>query len=184
MTGRVTSRRRGVAAALAVVSLLGLVACSDDENADVTDETIQVEDTNGAGSEPGGETGSGIDAELLAEIEERGKPALEPVEGAVTELEIIDEVEGTGAEVQPGDFVTAHYVGVTAATGEEFDSSWDRGEPTEFPLDGVIEGWSRGLVGMKEGGRRTLVIPSEMAYGDDGRVPGALVFTVDLVAVG
>ena len=75
------------------------------------------------------------------------------------------------------------------SSGEEFDSSWKSGEPISFGLDGVIEGWTKGLVGMKVGGRRTLVIPGAMAYGegeddDSGRPMGDLVFTVDLVGVG
>jgi peptidylprolyl isomerase len=107
----------------------------------------------------------------------------------VSELEVIDVVEGSGAEVAAGATVTAHYSGVSASTGEEFDSSWSRGEAASFPLDGVIQGWSEGLVGMKEGGRRTLIIPSEMAYGQSpppgsGIAPGeTLVFTVDMVEV-
>jgi peptidylprolyl isomerase len=126
---------------------------------------------------------------VLAEIEERGKPEI-AAQDEVTELVVTDDVVGTGAEVQAGDTITAHYVGVQASDGVEFDSSWSRGEPATFPLDRVIQGWSEGLVGMKEGGRRTLVIPAEQAYGQSpppgsGIQPGAtLVFTVDLVSVG
>jgi peptidylprolyl isomerase len=126
---------------------------------------------------------------VLAEIEERGKPEI-AAQDQVTELVVTDDVVGTGAEVQAGDTITAHYVGVQASDGVEFDSSWSRGEPATFPLDRVIQGWSEGLVGMKEGGRRTLVIPAEQAYGQSpppgsGIQPGAtLVFTVDLVSVG
>ena len=126
---------------------------------------------------------------MLTQIEERGKPEI-AAQDQVTELVVTDDVEGTGAEVQAGDTITAHYVGVQASDGVEFDSSWSRGEPATFPLDRVIQGWSEGLVGMKEGGRRTLVIPAEQAYGQSpppgsGIQPGAtLVFTVDLVSVG
>ena len=102
---------------------------------------------------------------------------------------VTDEVEGGGDEVTTGATVTAHYVGVSASTGAQFDASWDRGAPISFPLDGVIQGWSQGLLGMKVGGRRTLVIPGHMAYGANPP-PGAgiapnetLVFTVDLVDV-
>lgn len=122
------------------------------------------------------------------EVEARGKPQLGATE-AVTELVVTDEVEGSGDEVTPGATVTAHYVGVSASTGAQFDASWDRGAPISFPLDGVIRGWSEGLVGMRVGGRRTLVIPGDMAYGANPP-PGAgiapnetLVFTVDLVDV-
>jgi peptidylprolyl isomerase len=157
-----------------------LVACGGEDAAQVTSTT-----TSSGGSAEGGSGGS----DVLAEIEERGKPEI-AAQDEVTELVVTDDVVGTGAEVQAGDTITAHYVGVQASDGVEFDSSWSRGEPATFPLDRVIQGWSEGLVGMKEGGRRTLVIPAEQAYGQSpppgsGIQPGAtLVFTVDLVSVG
>ncbi|MEI2700431.1 MAG: FKBP-type peptidyl-prolyl cis-trans isomerase [Microthrixaceae bacterium] len=127
-------------------------------------------------------------SDVRSEIEARGKPQLGATE-TVGELSITDEVEGSGDEVTTGATVTAHYVGVSASTGSQFDASWDRGAPISFPLDGVIQGWSQGLLGMKVGGRRTLVIPGHMAYGAHPP-PGAgiapdetLVFTVDLVDV-
>lgn len=122
------------------------------------------------------------------EIEARGKPLLGAHE-PVSELVVTDEVTGSGDEVTEGATVTAHYVGVSASTGAQFDASWDRGAPISFPLDGVIQGWSQGLLGMKVGGRRNLVIPANMAYGNTpppgaGIAPGeTLVFTVDLVDV-
>jgi peptidylprolyl isomerase len=127
-------------------------------------------------------------SQVQDEIEARGKPQLAATD-AVTELRITDEVEGSGDEVTEGATVTAHYVGVVAATGKEFDSSWGRGEPSTFSLNQVIQGWSEGLVGMKVGGRRTLVIPAAMAYGPNpppgGDIPAdaPLVFTVDMAAV-
>jgi len=127
-------------------------------------------------------------SQVRTEIEARGKPQLSSTEPA-TELLVTDEVVGTGDEVTEGATVTAHYVGVSASTGAQFDASWDRGAPISFPLDGVIQGWSQGLLGMKVGGRRNLVIPGHMAYGKNPP-PGAgiapdetLVFTVDLVDV-
>ncbi|MCB0951409.1 MAG: FKBP-type peptidyl-prolyl cis-trans isomerase, partial [Microthrixaceae bacterium] len=99
----------------------------------------------------------------------------------------IDDVVGDGDVVCPGDTVLAHYTGIQASDGEQFDSSWERGEPAEFGLDQVIPGWTEGLVGMKVGGRRTLVIPTDQAYGenaaDQGRPEGVLVFTIDLIGV-
>ena len=127
-------------------------------------------------------------SQVRDEIEARGKPQLGAVD-AVTELVVTDEVEGQGDEVTAGATVTAHYVGVSASTGAQFDASWDRGAPISFPLDGVIRGWSEGLLGMKVGGRRNLVIPGDMAYGANpppgSGIPAdaALVFTVDLVKV-
>jgi peptidylprolyl isomerase len=127
-------------------------------------------------------------SQVREEIEARGKPQLSATD-PVIELVITDEVEGSGDEVTAGATVTAHYVGVSASSGAQFDASWDRGAPISFPLNGVIQGWSEGLLGMKVGGRRTLVIPGEMAYGSNPP-PGAgiapnetLVFTVDLVDV-
>lgn len=127
-------------------------------------------------------------SQVREEIEARGKPELGATD-AVVDLVVTDEVVGTGDEVTAGATVTAHYVGVSASTGSQFDASWDRGAPISFPLDGVIRGWSEGLLGMRVGGRRTLVIPGAMAYGANPP-PGAgiapnetLVFTVDLVDV-
>jgi peptidylprolyl isomerase len=85
--------------------------------------------------------------------------------------------------------VRVHYVGVAYSTGEEFDASWDRGEPLEFQLGAgrVIAGWDQGVQGMKVGGRRQLIIPPDLAYGDRGAGtvigPGeTLIFVCDLVS--
>jgi peptidylprolyl isomerase len=114
------------------------------------------------------------------------KPELEPPAGpAPTELEIEDIVVGEGAEAVPGGTVTVHYVGVEYDTGEEFDSSWNRGESIEFPLRGLIQGWQDGIPGMKVGGRRKLTIPPAQAYGAAGsghRLSGkTLIFVIDLL---
>jgi peptidylprolyl isomerase len=103
-----------------------------------------------------------------------------------TELAVADVYVGEGDAVAPGATVTVNYTGVGQQSGKVFDSSWQRGEPATFPLDGVIQGWSQGLVGMQPGGRRLLVIPAELAYGDAGAgadiAPGeTLVFVVDLI---
>ena len=105
------------------------------------------------------------------------------------ELVSTDIAEGEGEAVPAGATVTTHYVGVSWSTGQEFDSSWDRGQPAEFPLSRVIAGWTEGIPGMKIGGRRLLVIPSELAYGQTpppgaGIAPGeTLVFVIDMVSV-
>jgi peptidylprolyl isomerase len=102
-----------------------------------------------------------------------------------TELVIEDIVVGDGAQAAPGAFVNVHYLGVDYETGAEFDSSWNRGESLEFPLDGLIAGWQDGIPGMKVGGRRQLVIPPELAYGPAGtghQLAGkTLVFMIDLL---
>jgi peptidylprolyl isomerase len=129
------------------------------------------------------------DESALAAAEERGEPEVAVPTSPPSELVVTDEVEGTGDIVCEGDTVLAHYVGVDMSSGEVFDSSWERGEPAAFALDQVIDGWSEGLVGMKVGGRRTLVIPASLAYGVDdsdtaGTPTGDLVFTVDMLGVG
>ena len=112
-------------------------------------------------------------------------PAGEPP----TSLEITDIWEGDGAVAEAGDMVRVHYVGVAFSTGEEFDASWNRGDPLAFRLGGgqVIAGWDQGIQGMRVGGRRQLVIPADLAYGDRGAgsaiAPGeTLIFVCDLVS--
>ena len=119
------------------------------------------------------------------------KPFVDPPEGpAPDDLQIIDLEVGTGPEAVPGKRVAVHYVGVAFSTGEEFDSSYGRGEPLVFGLGArqVISGWDQGITGMKVGGRRRLVIPPHLAYGDRGAggaiKPGeTLIFVCDLVGV-
>lgn len=122
---------------------------------------------------------------------DRSKPEIDfPEHGAPTELVIEDLIEGEGAAVVAGNTISAHYVGVAFSTGEEFDSSWNRGTPLEFKagIGQVIQGWDQGLLGMKAGGRRRLEIPSELAYGSRGAAGAiapneALIFVVDLMGV-
>ena len=119
------------------------------------------------------------------------KPDVEQVPGPPpSDLQVTDITVGDGPEATPGKTVTVHYVGVSHDNGEEFDASWNRGEAFSFPLGGgrVIAGWDQGVAGMKIGGRRRLVIPPHLAYGDRGAggviKPGAtLVFVVDLLDV-
>jgi peptidylprolyl isomerase len=119
------------------------------------------------------------------------KPEVDFYEGEPpTDLEITDLIVGEGAQASPGDQVRVHYVGVAHSTGEEFDASYNRGAPLDFPLGAgrVIQGWDRGVAGMKVGGRRQLVIPPHLGYGDRGAggviKPGeTLIFVVDLLEV-
>ena len=106
------------------------------------------------------------------------------------DLVVTDLVEGDGDEAKAGDTVSVHYVGVAHSTGEEFDASYNRGAPLKFRLGigQVIQGWDQGVQGMKVGGRRQLVIPPHLGYGDRGAggaiKPGeTLIFVVDLLAV-
>jgi peptidylprolyl isomerase len=116
------------------------------------------------------------------------KPEIEFPEGpAPTELVVTDLIIGEGDEAGPGDIVDVHYLGIEYDSGEEFDSSYNRGESISFPLRGLIQGWQDGIPGMRVGGRRQLVIPPEQAYGPAGsghRLSGkTLIFVIDLLAV-
>jgi peptidylprolyl isomerase len=121
----------------------------------------------------------------------QSKPNVEvPAGDPPTELVIDDLIVGEGPEATPGQQVSVHYVGVAHSNGKEFDSSYSRNTPFSFGLGAgqVIQGWDRGVAGMRVGGRRQLTIPSSMAYGDRGAggviKPGeTLVFVVDLLGV-
>ena len=125
----------------------------------------------------------------MSSIGNRTKPEIDFPEGEPpAELVVHDEVHGDGTEAAAGMTVNAHYVGVAFSSGEEFDSSWNRGQPLSFRLGvgQVIPGWDQGIAGMKVGGRRRLVIPPHLAYGPRG-AGGAIgpnetqIFVVDLV---
>lgn len=116
------------------------------------------------------------------------KPQIDAQNGPAPQDLIIEDITvGEGAEAVPGGMVKVHYVGADFETGEEFDSSWDRGESIEFPLAGLIAGWQEGIPGMRAGGRRKLTIPPEKAYGPAGMghpLSGrTLVFIIDLIDV-
>ena len=119
------------------------------------------------------------------------RPQIEKPEGDIPfELVADDLTIGEGDEATKGKKVSVHYVGVAFSTGEEFDASWNRGQPFEFKLGvgQVIPGWDAGVEGMKVGGRRKLTIPSAMAYGARGaggsiKPNEPLVFVVDLLSV-
>jgi peptidylprolyl isomerase len=119
------------------------------------------------------------------------KPEIDFPEGPPpTELEVTELAEGDGAEATAGSSVSVHYVGVAHSTGEEFDASYNRGAPLDFRLGvgQVISGWDQGVQGRKVGGRRRLVSPPHLGYGDRGAggviKPGeTLIFVVDLLDV-
>ncbi|MFH8883534.1 FKBP-type peptidyl-prolyl cis-trans isomerase [Streptomyces californicus] len=119
------------------------------------------------------------------------KPAVEiPAGAAPDELVVRDLVVGEGDEALPGRVVRVHYVGVTFASGKEFDSSWESGAPFKFAVGGgkVIKGWDRGVRGMRVGGRREIIVPPRLGYGKQSPTasipPGStLVFVVDLLTV-
>lgn len=106
----------------------------------------------------------------------------------VSELQIIDITPGTGDEVQPGATITAHYTGALCKDGTIFQSSHDFGRAISFGLDQVIEGWTKGVPGMKVGGTRRLIIPAAQAYGAQSPAPNIpansdLVFDIELVDI-
>jgi len=116
------------------------------------------------------------------------KPEIEFPEGPAPLELVIEDIEvGEGPEATAGATVEVHYLGVEYDTGEEFDSSWNRGASIEFPLRGLIKGWQDGIPGMRIGGRRQLTIPPEQAYGPAGsghRLSGkTLIFVIDLLGV-
>lgn len=136
-----------------------------------------------------------LSSEEVAELEEAGQlptvtldgegvPSIEfPDSEAPKDLVVKVIEEGTGEEVTEADTIAANYTG-WSWQGEKFDSSFDRGEPSEFPLSGVIPGWTQGLSGLKVGSKVLLVIPSDMAYGDapaGGQPGGPLAFYVEIV---
>jgi peptidylprolyl isomerase len=143
--------------------------------------------TNAAATTPTA-TGKGGGAVLPISTDLKKKPAIpKPKGGPPSALVIKDIVVGKGKTAKKGSEVSVKYVGVSYSTGEQFDSSWDRNAEFPFTLgtQSVITGWDEGVVGMKEGGRRELVIPADKAYGAAGKPPigpnETLVFVIDLI---
>ena len=152
----------------------------------------------GNDSSTGSTVGSEATATATTESPAKAEPAAEKTKPEVTvpngappsKLEVKELEEGSGAEAKAGDKVTVQYVGVNYKNGKEFDSSWSRSEPFPFTLGGgeVIAGWDKGVEGMKVGGRRELIIPPELGYGESGYPPAippneTLVFVIDLLEV-
>lgn len=118
----------------------------------------------------------------------RTRPEIDAPAGPASEsLEIVDLIVGDGAEAQASSTVDVHYLGVSHDSGEEFDSSWSRGQSIRFPLNRLIAGWQEGIPGMKVGGRRQLSVPPHLAYGPAGSghpLSGqTLIFVIDLLDV-
>ena len=169
-------KTRRLLAALAAAALLGFAGCGDDDDEPASDS---------------GDTAAETTAEDTS-TDTNKKPKIEVPEGEPPAgLQIEDLKVGDGTTAKAGDTVTVDYVGVAYSTGEEFDSSWSSGQPFTFPLGQgqVIPGWDQGVAGMKIGGRRKLVIPPDLAYGEQGSPPAigpneTLIFVVDLRGIG
>jgi peptidylprolyl isomerase len=180
------ARRLRPVALLALLAALGLAACGDDDDGD-----------GGNGAPPAAgeqtETAEPSPAEQREALKDTGtKPNIPRPSGSPPRRLVKDDiVRGTGPPAKPGDTLTVQYAGVTFSTGEEFDASWNSGQPFTFELGAgrVIPGWDAGMVGMRRGGRRMLTIPPEQAYGAQGTPDGSigpnetLVFVVDLLAI-
>jgi peptidylprolyl isomerase len=167
---------------LLLILLLPLAACGDDDD---SGEPA----ANTAPAKTSEEPSPSAQREALKDT--TVKPVIpKPTGSPPRRLEKDDIVKGKGAPAKTGDTVTVHYVGVSFSTGDEFDASWDRGQP--FPVQlgtgSVIQGWEQGLIGIRKGGRRMLTIPPELAYGREGYPPSiapneTLVFVIDAVDV-
>ena len=164
-----------------LILLLSLAACGDD-NDDSAGSTTTAAKTS---EEPS----PSEQREALKDT--TVKPVIPKPSGTPPRRLVKDDiVKGRGPAAKPGDTVTVQYVGVSFSTGDEFDASWDRGQPFPVPLGAgqVIQGWDRGLVGIRKGGRRMLTIPPELAYGREGYPPSiapneTLVFVIDAVDI-
>lgn len=115
------------------------------------------------------------------------KPKVGPGTGELTKLTVTPLIKGTGPATKAGQQITVNYVGVFYKTGEEFDASWNNGQPFTFAVGGgqVIKGWDQGLVGVNVGSRVQLDLPTELAYGTNppaGAPVGPLRFVVDVLA--
>lgn len=170
---------------IAVVAVLGVTACGDDSSGSSGGSSTAQADT-----QPGTAQTETTPPEVALK-DTSTKPVIpKPTGTPPRKLVKQDIVKGKGPAAKRGDTLLVNYVGMNFSNGEEFDSSWDSGAP--FPLQlgitRVIEGWTKGLVGIRKGGRRMLTIPPEMGYGAQGYPPDippneTLVFVVDAVSV-
>ena len=191
-------------AALAALALVAAGCGSDNKSAstssaDTTQTTTEAaapttstDTSTAAAASDAGKTypGKAIAVSNAKDLKHKPKVA-KPTGNPPSTLVVKDLVKGTGPAAKPGDTLSVAYVGKSFSTGKQFDASWDRPGPAfQFPLGGgqVIQGWDKGLVGMKAGGRRELIIPSDLGYGPQGSPPDiaggeTLVFVVDLKKV-
>jgi peptidylprolyl isomerase len=173
------SPRRLILASFAVLALLAAGCGSDDKKSDSSSAATTPAEQ--ATTPPAQTNGQDLTK----------KPVVKAPGGkAPKELVVKDLVKGTGRAAVPGATATVQYVGVLFKGGKQFDASWDRGQPFSFRLGAgmVIPGWDAGVVGMKVGGRRELIIPAAQAYGSQSPSPdippnSPLVFVIDLTGL-
>jgi len=181
---------RGRVIALLAVGALGLGACGEDEGGDAGLEPAIPANipTETATTPSASTTGKPFKlASIKVSKDTSEKPTItKPSGDPPTKLVTKDIVVGKGAAAKSGDNLSMHYLGALF-DGEQFEASWDAGKPFDLALGqgAVIPGWDQGIVGMKAGGRRLLVIPPDLAYGEQGQgnIPpnATLIFVVDLV---
>lgn len=167
---RKRNRQRMLVAVVVSILVIGLIASF----ALTTNEDGQATDVTTEDSKPEADVASakGKPCVKVADPLPEGAPEVPIQTGPPPKDLVVEDLkEGTGAEVKESDALTVHYIGVSCSTGRIFDSSYSRGEPASFSLSGVISGWTQGIPGMKVGGQRLLGIPSELAYGSEGRAP-------------
>ena len=185
---------RTTTAALLAVAALGVGACGDDDDPAVDNSVPPAAaapapepTTTATTAEPAADTIQKL--EISTDLKTKptiAKPAGDPP----TKLYSRDIVKGKGKKAASGDSVSVQYVGVSYSNGEQFDASWDRGDPFQFQLGAqmVIAGWDQGVAGMRVGGRRMLVIPPDLGYGATGQGSIApnetLIFVIDLERIG
>jgi peptidylprolyl isomerase len=170
-----------------LVLALAVAGCGSDESAGSSGAARTATDTGTPA--PAADPAQTVDAiarHISRKLSQRPKiptPAGEPP----SELVVKDVVRGKGRPVKAGQTVSVQYVGASWSDGQEFDASWNRGQAFSFQVPGqVIEGWNEGVLGMREGGRRLLVIPPAKGYGPQGTPDGSiapnetLAFVVDL----
>jgi peptidylprolyl isomerase len=157
--------------AIVVVGVAALLLRDDDSS-----ETAATTTTLSPSATPS--TLASVEGQPCVEFSDTLPPGAPPVPIVAgpppTALQTTDLVEGTGEVVPAGATITVDYIGASCSTGTIFDASYGTGQPATFPLDGVIDGWTQGIPGMKVGGQRLLVIPPDQAYGDTGAPGGGI----------
>jgi peptidylprolyl isomerase len=172
---------------IAAVAVLALAACGGDDDDQSSDGGASA-DT----AKQETETTPTSPAEAQKELKDTSKKPVIPKPTGAPPRKLVKEdiVKGKGPGAKPGDVVVVNYVGMNFSNGQEFDASWDRGQPFPVQLGAghVIPGWEKGLIGIKKGGRRKLTIPPELGYGAEGSPPAippneTLIFVIDVVSI-